>query len=122
MKLVVTAKGETLESSVDQRLGRAQFFVLYDTETAGWSAHDNRQNLSSAQGAGIQAAQRISELGADVVLTGHCGPKAFAVLEAAHIAVCTGASGTVKEAFDTFAGGDLHPAAAADVDGHHGSI
>lgn len=122
MKVVVTSLGETLDSPVDQRFGRARYFIFYDSGTGEWSAADNKQNLSAAQGAGIQAGQKVVELGAEVVLTGHCGPKAFATLRAGGIAVYSGAAGTVKESINTFLKGELKCADGADVEGHFGSI
>jgi predicted Fe-Mo cluster-binding NifX family protein len=108
----------SLESPVDPRFGRAKHFVLLDTDTGEFSAHNNTQNLNAAQGAGIQAAQSIARLGAEAVLTGHVGPKAFTTLQAANIAVYTGVSGTVKEAIEQFNSGKLAPAEKADVEGH----
>lgn len=122
MKIVVTSLGETLDSPVDQRFGRARYFVLYDSESGEWSAHDNKQNLGAAQGAGIQAGQKVVELGAEAVLTGHCGPKAFATLRAGGIAVYPGASGTVNETLKAFSDGELKDSDGADVEGHFGSI
>ncbi len=118
MKIVVTAQGAEMESPVDPRFGRAKYFVLVDTDTGQHQAHDNAQNLNAAQGAGIQAAQTVAQLGAETVLTGHVGPKAFATLTAANIAIHTGAGGTVKEAIEQFQAGRLEPAAKADVQGH----
>jgi len=122
MKVVVTSLGETLESPVDQRFGRARYFVLYDTESEEWSAHDNKQNLEAAQGAGIQAGQTVVNLGAEVVITGHCGPKAFVTLRAGNVEVYPGATGTVKEAIDAFQAGKLKKSEGADVDAHFGSV
>lgn len=118
MKIVVTAQGAEMESPVDPRFGRAKYFVLVDTDTGQHQAHDNAQNLNAAQGAGIQAAQSVAQLGAEMVLTGHVGPKAFATLTTANIAIHTGATGTVKEAIEQFQAGRLEPAAKADVQGH----
>ncbi len=122
MKLAVTSLGETLDSPIDQRFGRARYFVLYDTETEEWSSHDNQQNLNAAQGAGIQAGQKVAEIGAEAVITGHCGPKAFATLKAGNIELYPGASGTVKEAISAFSEGTLHKSENADVEGHFGSV
>ena len=118
MKIVVTAQGAEMESPVDPRFGRAKYFVLVDTDTGQHQAHDNAQNLNAAQGAGIQAAQTVAKLGVEAVLTGHVGPRAFATLTAANVAIHTGASGTVKEAIEQFQAGRLEPAAKADVQGH----
>ena len=122
MKIAISAMGETLDSPVDQRFGRARYFILYDTSSEEWSAHDNKQNLDAAQGAGIQAGQTVSRLGAEVAITGHCGPKAFATLEAAGIEMCTGASGIVKDALEAYKAGKLNKAEGADVGSHFGSI
>lgn len=118
MKIVITSQGSNLDSPVDPRFGRARQFVLVDTESGEFTLHDNAQNLNAAQGAGIQAAQAVARLGAEAVLTGHVGPKAFAVLKAANIAIYTGASGTVREALDGFTSGKFQAATTADVEGH----
>lgn len=118
MRLVVTAQGNDLNSAVDPRFGRARHFLLVDTDSRGYIVHDNAQNLNAPQGAGIQAAQTVARLGAEAVLTGHVGPKAFTVLRAANIAVYTGAAGTVREAIDAFNAGRYQAAQTADVEGH----
>ena len=118
MKAAVTSRGRTLGDEVDPRFGRAQVFLVVDTETGEFEAVDNKQNLEAAQGAGIQAARLVAERGADVVITGHCGPKAFRTLSAAGIKVVGGAEGTVAEELEKFKAGDLKPAGDADVEGH----
>jgi predicted Fe-Mo cluster-binding NifX family protein len=120
MQIVITAQEPSLSSPVDPRFGRAKHFILADTESGAFTAHDNAQNLNAPQGAGIQAAQAVARLGAEAVLTGHVGPKAFAVLKVADIMVYTGASGTVQEAIDGFKSGKLQAAQTADVGGHWG--
>ena len=122
MKIIVTSDGENMDSSVDQRFGRAWYFILYDTESGEWSAHDNKQNLEAAQGAGIQAGQKVVELGAKAVITGHCGPKAFATLIAGEVEIYQEAAGTVREAIDAFQAGKLKKSEKADVEMGFGSI
>ena len=122
MKIVVTSLGETPDSPVDQRFGRARYFMLFDTVGEKWSAHENTQNLAALQGAGIQAGQAVVNLGAGTVLTGHCGPKAFATLAAGGIDVYSGAEGTVKEAISQYEAGRLTRAGGADVEAHSGII
>jgi predicted Fe-Mo cluster-binding NifX family protein len=107
-----------MESPVDPRFGRAAFFVVVDTDGGAFETHSNDQNVNAAQGAGIQAAETVSRLGAEAVLTGHCGPKAFRTLQAAGIRVVTGAEGTVQEAVEKFNSGELAPAGGPDVEGH----
>jgi len=118
MIIVVTSQGTNLDGPVDPRFGRARHFLLVDTETMQVTAHDNAQNLNAPQGAGIQAAQAVYNLGARAVVTGNVGPKAFTTLHAAGIAVYLGASGTVREAIEQFRSGRLQPTEAANVEGH----
>ncbi len=118
MKVAVTAQGKTLESSVDPRFGRAQCFIIVDTETDDFEVVDNKQNLNAAQGAGIQAGRTVAEHKAEVLITGHCGPNAFRTLSSAGIKVAVGAEGTVAEALEKFKSGELKAAEGADVEGH----
>ncbi len=118
MKLAVTSKGKALESAVDRRFGRAKFFIVADTETGFLHCVDNDQSLNALQGAGIQAANNVVELDVQAVVTGHIGPKAFAVLKAGGIPVYTGATGTVAEAVEQFKENQLELAGEADVEGH----
>jgi len=118
MKVVVTAQDSTLDSPVDPRFGRARYFLLVDTDTGQFTPHDNVQNLNAAQGAGIQAAQTVVRLGAEAVLTGNVGPKAYATLQAGQVAIYPGAAGTVRQALEELRSGRLQPAAKANVEGH----
>jgi len=118
MKIAVSATGQSPDANVDPRFGRAAFFVVYDTDTNAWSAHDNVQNLNAAQGAGIQSAETVSRLGAEVIITGHCGPKAFRTLSAAGIKIVVGPDGTVQEAVEAYQAGKLTPADAPNAESH----
>ena len=118
MKLAITTTGENLEAPLDPRLGRAARFVIYDLDDDSFELLDNGQNLNAAQGAGIQAAQHIVNSGAQGVITGHCGPKAFRVLSAEGVAVYNCQAGTVKDAIERFKSGELKLAQDADVEGH----
>ena len=118
MKIAISSEGTSLESQVDPRFGRAKYFALADTDSGECSFHDNIQNLNAPQGAGIQAAQAVVNLGAQAAMTGHVGPKAFITLQAANIPVYTGVFGTVSEAIDQFKSGRLAPTTKADVEGH----
>jgi predicted Fe-Mo cluster-binding NifX family protein len=93
-------------------------FVLVDLESGQVESVDNVQNLQAAQGAGIQAAKTVADLGCGAVITGHVGPKAFVTLQAAGIDVWTNADGTVAEAIEQYRAGSLTRADGADVPGH----
>ncbi|MFC1509247.1 NifB/NifX family molybdenum-iron cluster-binding protein [Candidatus Omnitrophota bacterium] len=107
-----------MSSLVDPRFGRAKYFIVVDSDTGKFTAHDNSQNLNAPQGAGIQAAKNVMDFGAEAILSGNVGPKAFAALQAAGIAVFTGATGTVQETLEAFNAGMLSRTGKATVEGH----
>ncbi len=102
MKIAVTSKGTDLDSQVDPRFGRAAYILVVDTETLEFEVLDNKDNVNAFKGAGIQAAGMISEKGADVLLTGFCGPNAFKTLEEAKIKIVNDVSGTIRDAVKAF--------------------
>lgn len=107
MKIAITAKGADLDSEVDPRFGRAAYILIVDSETLDFEALDNKENLNAFKGAGIQAASMASKKGAEVLLTGFCGPNAFRTLQAAKIGVANGAGGSVREALQAYLDGKL---------------
>ena len=119
MKIAISTNGQNgLESAIDSRFGRAAAFLVFDSEEKTWTVHQNTQNLQAAQGAGIQSAQLVHALGAEALITGHCGPKAFSVLQAADIPVYLKETGTVQEALAEFEAGQLQAESQSDVEGH----
>ncbi len=120
MKVVVTATGPDLDSAVDPRFGRADYFVVVDTETMEVRGIENPSKTLGG-GAGVQSAQFVVTEGAEAVLTGNCGPNAYATLEAAGVKVYTGASGTVKDAVQAFKSGSFSEGGGANVASHFGT-
>ena len=118
MKLAITSEGESLQSALDPRFGRAKFFIVVDTDTNAATAIPNAVNLNAAQGAGIQAGKKIVELGVEAVITGNVGPKAFATLQAGNIKIYTSPTGTVADAIEQMKAGKLKAAGSANVEGH----
>jgi len=118
MKVAISVSGETPAAAVDPRFGRAAGFLVVDLVSGASEYVTNTQNLRAAQGAGIQAAQNVVNAGAQAVLTGHCGPKAFRVLQAAGVAIYLGAEGTAAQALDRLRAGDWKACEDADVEGH----
>lgn len=106
MKIAVSATGNTMESRMDQRFGRAASFIVVETETMDFKAVDNAAAASSG-GAGISAAQMVADTGVEAVVTGNVGPNAMNVLKAANIAIYRGSAATVKENVELFKQGAL---------------
>ncbi|MCD6152146.1 MAG: NifB/NifX family molybdenum-iron cluster-binding protein, partial [Deltaproteobacteria bacterium] len=106
MKIAVSSSGSNMDAQVDSRFGRCQFFIIYDTDSGSFESLANDFQGASG-GAGTQAAQMVVSKGVNSVLTGNCGPNAFAVLQDAGVQVVTGAAGTVGEAVKNFEQGSL---------------
>ena len=119
MKIAVTATDGNPQSAMDPRFGRSKCFMVFDDTSGEWITVDNVQNREAAQGAGIQAAAAIVNAGCEVLISGHCGPKAYKVLSKAGVAVYRIPAGsTVAAAVDSFRGGTLEKLSGADVEGH----
>ena len=118
MRLAITSTGKELDSNLDPRFGRTAYFIVVDPETMAFEVVENSQNLNLPQGAGIQAGKTIADNKVDVLITGHCGPKAFKVLQEAGVKVMTGAGGLVTDAIAQFNNGELEISTESDVDGH----
>ncbi|MGQ9811997.1 MAG: NifB/NifX family molybdenum-iron cluster-binding protein [Dissulfurimicrobium sp.] len=103
MKIAVSSRGQDLDAQVDPRFGRANYFLIIDVDSGKiLEVIDNTASQNAAHGAGINAATLVANAGAEVVLTGQVGPKAFAVLDEAGIKVISDVSGTVREAVERF--------------------
>jgi predicted Fe-Mo cluster-binding NifX family protein len=101
-KIVFSAKGKDWDALVNDRFGRAPGFLVYDEEKDELTYHPNETNLNAEHGVGIQTAQFVAGLGADVVVTGgNVGPKATEVLKHAGVKIIEFAGEIpVKEAYE----------------------
>ena len=107
-----------MSNKLDPRFGRAKWFILVDTDTDQFEAHDNEVNLNASSGAGIQTAQNVANLGAEAVITGNVGPNAIKTLNAAKVKVLLSKASTVQDALDLFKAGELKEVDQANVEGH----
>lgn len=115
MRVAISANGPTLDSEVNPRFGRCPWLLIVDTESADFEALENPA-VSAPGGAGIQVAEAIAQKQVEAVITGNCGPNAYEALSAAGIHVYAGASGSVREAVESFVRGDLAALIAPSVD------
>ena len=118
-KIAITSEGPTLDDALDPRFGRAAGFIIVDPQTLEFQYVDNGASQARAQGAGIQAAEVIVQNGANAVLTGYVGPKAFTALHAAGIRVGQNLDNmTVRQAVERYQAGQVEWAAAPNSRGH----
>lgn len=114
MKICITSEGGSLDSKVDPRFGRCQYFIIANIDTLEFEAVEN-PNIESMGGAGIQSAQLVASKKVKAVVTGNVGPNAFQTLQAAGVEVFTGASGTVKETIEKYKKGKFKAASNPSV-------
>lgn len=112
MKIVFTAKGSDMTAAMDPRFGRTEYFVIFDEESKSVESYDNRAIEKEAHGAGPKTAQKLSEYGAQVLITGNGpGGNASTVLQTLGLDIYVGAgSMTVQEAYDAYKAGTLKKA------------
>ncbi|MDI9396133.1 MAG: NifB/NifX family molybdenum-iron cluster-binding protein [Euryarchaeota archaeon] len=106
MKICISASGKELDSEVDPKFGRCNYFVLIDPDTGAVTSIKNPGSEASS-GAGIRAAEAIVRAGAEILLTGSVGPNSFSVLSEAGIEIYSGIRGTVDFALEEYKSGKL---------------
>jgi len=120
MKIAISAVSPSLDAEVEPRFGRCQYFVIVDPQTMEFEGLDN-PNIAAVGGAGIGTAQMIANKGAEVILTGNCGPNAYQTLTAAGVQVITGVTGGIKDAIEAYKAGRFQPDAQPSVAAHFGA-
>lgn len=107
MRVAVSALGPSLDDRVDERFGRAAYLLIVDDDTPAVDILDNSANRNALQGAGLGAAEVVSEHGATAVITGHLGPKAFTALQLSGVTGYDGTGMTVRSAVEELRSGRL---------------
>ncbi len=109
MKIVFTAKGNSWDSLVDPRFGRAEMFVLYDEESDTLSVLSNDDAKQKEHGVGLQSSKKILDAGAKVLITGNgAGEKALDILKKSDIKVYVDAGDmSLKDAYEAYKNGSL---------------
>ncbi|MCF8085543.1 MAG: NifB/NifX family molybdenum-iron cluster-binding protein [Desulfohalobiaceae bacterium] len=118
MKVAISSTGGTFQDQLDPRFGRAAGFIIFDLSSSQAEFIDNQGNQQASKGAGIHAAQNVARAGAEAVITGHIGPKAYAALESGKIEVYHSETKTVREVVEDFRQGRLSRAQGADSAPH----
>lgn len=112
-----------LDDMVSPVFGRCPVFTVVEVEDGrivNVSVHQNPA-ITAPMGAGIQAAQFVGSLGANVVIAGNIGPNAFMALNSLGIKVIAGVMGmSVREAVQRYLKGELGVTTAPTAPMHAG--
>ncbi len=109
MKIVFTAKGNSWDSQMDPRFGRAEMFLVYDEQSDTFEEVSNKQTENMEHGVGLQSSKKMLELKADIIITGNgAGGKALDIIKETNIKIYVGAGDiNVKEAYNAYKLGKL---------------
>lgn len=120
MKICITSTGPGLDSEMDPRFGRCQYFIFADPQSLELEVIEN-PNLAASGGAGIQSAQLVANRGVEAVITGQVGPNAYTTLQAGKVRIVTGVAGKVGDLLEKYKKGELTSSAQGPtVQAHFG--
>lgn len=119
MKIAISANSADPKEQFSTRFGRCDTFLLSGSEGAAWQDIPNPARDDSG-GAGTRVVQLLSDLGVDVVISGHFGPNAFEALQAAGIEAYLAAAGTPQELASQLRNGKLVQATGPSGQGQRG--
>ncbi|MEA3273146.1 MAG: NifB/NifX family molybdenum-iron cluster-binding protein [Patescibacteria group bacterium] len=107
MKICITSTGLTMDSPVDPRFGRCQYFLIVDEKGELTKSIPNEAG-EAARGAGISAAQMVADEKVRVIITGNMGPNAYRVLNPTKVKIFAGVADiSVKEAYTSYKNNEL---------------
>jgi len=98
-KVCVTSKEDSLNSEIDPRFGRCNYFIILQMNPLQYEVIKN-PNVDLESGAGIKSAQLVVDKKVDAIFTGSVGPHAKKILKQANIKVFTGVKGEIQEIID----------------------
>ena len=103
MKIAVSSTGKTLESDVDARFGRCEYFLIIEIKNKEIKNVKAIENTAKAQmgGAGITAGEIVANEKVDAIITTNLGPRAFSVFGQFGIKIYQG-QGKVKGVVQDF--------------------
>ncbi|MDP2236316.1 MAG: NifB/NifX family molybdenum-iron cluster-binding protein [Bacteroidales bacterium] len=84
MKIAITSTGNSHDSTLDQRFGRCNFFVVYDTESKSTEFIPN-PGLNAEEGAGPASVQLVASRNVNKIVSGEFGIKIKPLLDSLKI-------------------------------------
>ena len=126
MRIAISAEtNDGLESAVAHHFGRCPYFALVDLDGNDVQAIEVIDNPFYASHQPGQVPAFIREQNANVMLSGGMGRRAIDFFQQMGIQAATGVSGTVRNALESYLGGEVNDAAPCQEsvehheNGHH---
>jgi len=121
MKIAISSTGKDLESEVDARFGRCNYFLIVELENKKIKDFKAIENTGKDQigGAGIIAGEIVAKQKVDAIITVNLGPRAFSVFGQFGIKAYRG-GGKIKKVVQDFLNGKLKELTNATGPQHQG--
>ncbi len=107
MKIIITSKGEQLDSEVDERFSHCKFFIVYNTETNRVEEVIDNPAVENPEDGEKEAARLIVDKEVEALIGGDIEPSAGDILGAGGIRVFDIHAGTVQDAIDRYNADEL---------------
>ena len=120
MKIGISASGKNIDSLLDKRFGRCDYFQIHDTNNGEIKILENK-GKSASGGAGIAASNQLIDENVDVVITGNLGPNAFELIEKEGIKAYKCEEIAVSKALEKYNNGELQEIKMSGPAYHGGS-
>lgn len=102
MRIGISAHSGGALGMMDERLGQAPYFLVFDTRSKKWETHANLSQTSCEAGVDMAAAIQLQGLKVSCLLTGKIGAEAAKVLNNLGIKLFCVAPGIVKDILHAF--------------------
>ena len=121
MKIAISSTGKDLESEIDSRFGRCDYFLIVEIKDKEIKDFKAIENTAKAQmgGAGITAGEIVANQKVDAIITTNLGPRAFSIFNQFGIKIYQG-QGKIKETIQNFIDGKLEELTNANGPQHAG--
>jgi predicted Fe-Mo cluster-binding NifX family protein len=102
VRIAVASRGLPLDSELEPQFDRAEYFVVFDTDSGQFDVVDNRGKTGTQQDVEVRGALDLVYLGVDAVITTNVAPRPASVLQAGNVEVYADAWGNVTDAFEEY--------------------
>lgn len=120
MKVAVSVKENNINTEIDDRFGRAEYFLIKDMQTGNVEFVENGAK-DDAGGAGGRAVRILSLNEANAVIVPELGPKAVSAMQAFEIkAYAKGDCIKAMDALEKYSNNELVEIDTATVEEHSG--
>ena len=101
MKIAISATSEKLESYIDRRFEKCNYFLIVDPETMNFNSIFNIGTMKK-DGSGSSALDIVLDNNVDAVMTGNMSQGAYKILSDAKIKIITGVTGNIRTTIEDF--------------------